>query len=193
MDAIAKEETLLDPAAMFKTSAVQSEIDTEDAAYWNVEQVTPALTAEPEMPPTTDDALLRVAQDLGGMLRPLEAETPAPTEARESWLTYFDRVQIVMGSGKRARLRAELHDLLHAYPERVRDWLRQHQVVFPGCEAEVAARLKALAESDARAPITRRDAPPKSARKRSSERLAQAPEVENAPASHETTVQLPLF
>ncbi len=172
---------------MFKTSTVQNEIDAEDAAYWNVEQVTPALTAEPETPPTTDEALLRVAQDLGGVLRPLE------TEARESWLTYFDRVQIVMGSGKRARLRAELHDLLHTHPERVRDWLRQHQVVFPGCEAEVAARLKALAESESRTPITRRDAPPKSTRKRTSERLTQPPEVENAPASHETAVQLPLF
>lgn len=178
---------------MFKTSTVQNEIDAEDAAYWNVEQVTPALTAEPETPPTTDEALLRVAQDLGGVLRPLEIETPAPTEVRESWLTYFDRVQIVMGSGKRARLRAELHDLLHTHPERVRDWLRQHQVVFPGCEAEVAARLKALAESESRIPIPRRDAPPKSTRKRASERLAQPPEVENTPASHETAVQLPLF
>ncbi|MCA9886542.1 MAG: hypothetical protein KC708_26410, partial [Anaerolineae bacterium] len=37
MDAIAKDEALLDPSEMFKASTGQSEVDSEDIAYWNVE------------------------------------------------------------------------------------------------------------------------------------------------------------
>ena len=39
MDAIAKDEVLLDPSEMFKVSVEQSDIDIEDMAYWNVEVV----------------------------------------------------------------------------------------------------------------------------------------------------------
>ncbi|MFQ3660735.1 MAG: DEAD/DEAH box helicase family protein, partial [Anaerolineae bacterium] len=35
LDAIAKDETLVDPSEMFKVSAGQGEIDAEDAAYWH--------------------------------------------------------------------------------------------------------------------------------------------------------------
>ena len=37
LEAIAKDEALLDPSEMFKASAGQNEVDSEDMAYWNVE------------------------------------------------------------------------------------------------------------------------------------------------------------
>ena len=37
LDAIGRDETLLDPSALFKAQAAQSEVDAEDAAFWNVE------------------------------------------------------------------------------------------------------------------------------------------------------------
>jgi len=45
MAAIGKEETLVDPGELFKVSATQSEIDAEDAAYWNSE----GISVEPEL------------------------------------------------------------------------------------------------------------------------------------------------
>jgi hypothetical protein len=50
MDAIGKEESLLDASQLFKTNAEQSAIDTEDAAFWNVEMATdeaPNYEADP--------------------------------------------------------------------------------------------------------------------------------------------------
>lgn len=37
LTAIGQEETLINPGEMFKANGVQTEVDTEDAAYWNVE------------------------------------------------------------------------------------------------------------------------------------------------------------
>ena len=37
MEAIAKDEALIDPSELFRANASQGEIDAEDAAYWNVE------------------------------------------------------------------------------------------------------------------------------------------------------------
>ena len=64
MAAIGKEETLINPGELFKASATQSEIDAEDAAYWNSEGV----SAEPE----TELPLLVAAP------QPLCSVTPQP-------------------------------------------------------------------------------------------------------------------
>src|SRR5450432_3131781 len=51
MDAIGKEESLIDPKELFKATAAQSEINDEDAAYWNVEVVA-ATTMQAQTAPT---------------------------------------------------------------------------------------------------------------------------------------------
>ncbi|MEP7288631.1 MAG: DUF6094 domain-containing protein [Chloroflexota bacterium] len=52
--AIGKEESLINPGELFKASTGQSEIDAEDAAYWNIE--TP-ISSEPEVLTTTIPAV----------------------------------------------------------------------------------------------------------------------------------------
>jgi hypothetical protein len=73
LNAIAKEEVLLDPSEMFKVSAGQSEIDAEDMAYWNVE----VADDEPEIIVTHDDPLVQVAIELGSVL--VEEDTAIQT------------------------------------------------------------------------------------------------------------------
>lgn len=53
MEAIGRDDALIDPAELFRVSAAQSDIDTEDAAFWNVEVE------------TMTDPLLQVAVELG--------------------------------------------------------------------------------------------------------------------------------
>src|SRR5258705_11212125 len=43
LDAIGREQALIDPTQLFKSGVVQNEIYAEDAAYWNVE----AAASEP--------------------------------------------------------------------------------------------------------------------------------------------------
>src|SRR5260221_10682367 len=50
LDAIGREEALLDPSELFKSTAAQNAIDQEDATYWNVELV--ASEAVPESTPS---------------------------------------------------------------------------------------------------------------------------------------------
>jgi hypothetical protein len=64
MDSIGKEVTLLDASQLFKTSAEQSVIDAEDAAFWNVE------TATDEAPNCETDLLVAFAiAELGAVVQ----------------------------------------------------------------------------------------------------------------------------
>jgi hypothetical protein len=115
LNAIAKDETLLDPSEMFKVSAGQGEIDAEDAAYWNVE-----IAAEvADETPLHHDPLILAGLELGGVL--VEDHTPhklIPTaKSTASQDTgrlvryvgnYLDSVHLIHNEAKRAKLQAKL-------------------------------------------------------------------------------------
>jgi len=75
--AIGKEETLINPGELFKASAGQSEIDAEDAAYWNVEAVTMA-EVEPLPEPVLLLAAPRQSEQAAEATKPVQALTTAP-------------------------------------------------------------------------------------------------------------------
>lgn len=113
--AIAQDETLLDPSEMFKASAGQSEIDAEDAAYWNVEIA--ADTADET--PLHHAPLVLAGLELGGVLveydapgKPIPMAKPSSTQDT-GWLVryvsgYLDSVHLVHDDAKRVKLQAQL-------------------------------------------------------------------------------------
>ena len=126
MDAIAKDESLLDPSEMFKANAGQSEIDTEDAAYWNVdvgedEAEEPALIGHA-------DPVVQAAIELGGVLveddQPRQRPHPAAKVALPERLSsdtarlvryvgsYLDGVHLIHDRDKRLKLQAKLLTIL---------------------------------------------------------------------------------
>jgi len=117
LNAIAKEEALLDPSEMFKVSAGQSEIDAEDMAYWNVE----VADDEPEITVTQDDPLVQVAIELGGVLveddvSPIRETVAKPSDGTgklHRYVTrYLDTVHLIHDDKKRAKLQAKLLSIL---------------------------------------------------------------------------------
>nr|WP_281721312.1 hypothetical protein [Nitrosomonas nitrosa] len=115
LDAIAKDETLLDPSEMFKVSTGQSEIDAEDAAYWNVEITSEAA----DETPLHHDPLVLAGLELGGVL--VEEESPRelvplakPTASQDTSRLvryvggYLDSVHLIHDEAKRAKLQAKL-------------------------------------------------------------------------------------
>ncbi|MAS35385.1 MAG: hypothetical protein CL610_15350 [Anaerolineaceae bacterium] len=138
--AIAKDETLLNPSEMFKASAGQSEIDAEDAAYWNVEIVDEGV----DETPLHDDPLIRVALELGGTIvaddtprQPipmLKPAAPAPDRAPQRAVSklvrdvgsYLDSVHLVHDRDKRLKLQARL---LTALTDGVQDDEGTHTVI----------------------------------------------------------------
>ncbi|MBK8024584.1 MAG: hypothetical protein IPK19_24960 [Chloroflexi bacterium] len=150
LEAIGRDETLLDPSQLFKAEAKTSSIDAEDAAFWNVEAE--ALEAAEDMPmpvveaapePEADPLLVFAERELGATVERIEASAAA--EAQPDALTaYLETVHLIHDAGRFAALRAELTALLTAEPDRLCAWLRDNRIVFPGCEEEVAERLLAL-------------------------------------------------
>jgi len=117
MDAIAKDEALLDPSEMFKVNAGQSEIDAEDMAYWNVE----VADDESEITVTQDDPLMKIAIELGGVLieedmspvRELVARSSDGTAQLRRYVgRYLDTVHLIHDDKKRAKLQAKLLTIL---------------------------------------------------------------------------------
>lgn len=115
LDAIAKDETLLDPSEMFKVSAGQGEIDAEDAAYWNVEIAAEAA----DETPLHYDPLILAGLELGGVLVEEEASrepvliaksTPSQDTGRLVRYVgrYLDSVHLIHDEAKRAKLQARL-------------------------------------------------------------------------------------
>ncbi len=171
LEAIGRDEALIDPSELFRKSEAQGEINDEDAAYWNVELAEPEgepLTAEyaaPVMqielqPALESDPLIREAIRLGGVVAEIEyqplqmkriGEQVLSTSVVEAIKGYLNSVHIITGDEKLAALHTELFELLQTSPVRLCNWLRDHHVVFPGCEEEVAAhtlRLMQAANSD---------------------------------------------
>ena len=115
LDAIAKDDSLIDPREMFQTGS--EIIDTEDQAFWNVE-------VEPVVEGTETDALLEEAISLGAVVREenkVEVESPAPgtlipkiveakgtSDMKRRAGRYLKEVSIVFDLSKRLSLQAEL-------------------------------------------------------------------------------------
>ena len=154
LDAIASDETLIDPSEMFKTSAEQSVIDGDDATYWHVETI--AETVEETQPEYV-------------VIQPDEGRI-APNNGRLSRYVsgYLDSVHLIYDDAKRHQLQDELLAVLmdgtvsvigfghtdfmtspsHAenLTRYVQDWLEQHRFVFAGCEGETALKIIDLAQ-----------------------------------------------
>ncbi|HUN10445.1 MAG TPA: helicase-related protein [Aggregatilineales bacterium] len=153
LEAIGRDETLLDPTELFKTEAKVGEIDQEDAAYWNVEEalVTPEGVADDEA-----DPLIATALELGATFKWIEpAVTRADVPERlidsmpddvDVVTVYLETVRLVVDELLWIKQRAELLTLLDGGTvDEIATWLIEHRIVFPGFEREVAAKLMALA------------------------------------------------
>lgn len=149
LDAIGRDETLIDPTELFKAEAQISALDQEDAAYWNVEEV--ALAAE-DVAADESDGFITTALELGAMIAPLEpverrAERTVDRSAHpaEAVSAYLETVHIVTDVAQWTQWRAELLALLAgATTEGIAAWLTEHHIVFPGFEREVAEELLEL-------------------------------------------------
>lgn len=161
LEAIGRDEMLLNPSELFRKSEAQGEIDSEDAAYWNVELIEPegeplaAEVAAPILqielqPALDDDPLVREALRLGGVVAEIGHQPVASSTIRREVLDapieealkgYLDSVHIITDESKLAALYAELLNMLPSDAARLSAWLRDNRVVFPGCEAEVAAHV----------------------------------------------------
>jgi hypothetical protein len=160
LEAIGRDETLLDPAPFFRAEAKVGAVDDEDAAYWNVEAAAEA-DGRSALAPETDAAVTLIDEPAG--LRRVEAVT-----------AYLETVHLMADEREWAARRAELLALLDGGTvDGIAAWLSEHRVVFPGFEREVAAKFVALVGADTTAaPRLRPSRPP--AGKRS-------PEVERPP------------
>ena len=166
LEAIGRDETLLDPAQLFKAAGAVSEIDAEDAGYWNVEGA-----ETPVDEPLVDEAdpLIALALELGGTVTPSDESVPVeisgevetPARSVDAVTAYLETVHLIADDTAWQRLRAELLMLLDGgTPTQICLWLTEHQVVFPGCEAEVAAKIVALAARNAETESQKPEPPP---------------------------------
>lgn len=166
MDAIVNDEVLLDPTNLFKSTDAQSEIDTEDIAFWNVE------LSDDE----NDDPLVQAVIELGGEVddEPLPVNVSTPKTVDTSKLVryvsrYLDTVHLIHDIAKRSKLQAKLLTLLEhgienddgtrkvvgmtdpefaQYPvheetmvRHVTSWLKKHHFVFAACEEDTAIKV----------------------------------------------------
>ncbi len=147
LEAIGRDETLLDPSQMFKAAGAVGEIDAEDAAYWNVDDVG---ISEDEQIVVTPEPLVVNAVELGATV----ARDEPPQETRivpSTAADYLDTVTLIMDGAKWRKLKTEA--ITRAADEteaELCDWLRETRIVFPGCETEVATRLVELVSATVR-------------------------------------------
>ena len=154
LEAIGRDESLLDPSQLFKASDAVSEIDSEDAAYWNVEGIDAGSDAVPVDEP---DPLFALALELGATIIPVDEQSPLERAAAkevvvrpvETINAYLETVHLIADGNEWVRLRADLLTLLDggAAPE-IAAWLKEHHIVFPGCELQVAEKLLSLIGSN---------------------------------------------
>jgi hypothetical protein len=162
LEAIGRDETLLDPSQLFKAAGAVSEIDIEDAGYWNVENAPQAVDPVSDAPSESEaDPLIALALEMGATITPIpsvsfaideptsepvieavERSEPHPVEAV---MTYLETVHLIADEREWAKRRAELLTMLDGGTKDVIDeWLTKHHIVFPGFEREVAAKVVSL-------------------------------------------------
>jgi superfamily II DNA or RNA helicase len=154
LEAIGRDETLLDPGALFQQSAAHTELDTDDAAYWQVavattERVTVSVPAALSAPILLDSA-------------PTQA-VAYPANRLSAVSQYLDDVHLIHDPERYSDLQAQLFTLLidgmqhpdfgqfpgheQTLHQAIHTWLKQHRFVFAGCEAETAATIVQLAQA----------------------------------------------
>jgi superfamily II DNA or RNA helicase len=176
LDAIGRDEALVDPSQLFKADAQMTEIDADDAAYWNVE----TEASEPETEVMAADPLLTFAERaFDAVVTPVRDVIPiSPIEDSEDMerlsrvlASYLDGVCILADEDQMMALEASLcvtlmngasdeqvsglcdpefaQSLAHeqALVRWVSEWLKQQRIVFPGCEDEAAAKIVFLAKA----------------------------------------------
>jgi flavin-binding protein dodecin len=121
LDAIGRDETLLDPSDLFKVQAAQGEVDAEDAAFWNVKVDRQERAPLPMAAAAVEtDPLVQAAIELGGVIteeltapRSVE-EYPRPVtrqparQLERAVGSYFATVHILPDRIRSTRLQAEL-------------------------------------------------------------------------------------
>ncbi|MCK6580532.1 MAG: DUF6094 domain-containing protein [Anaerolineae bacterium] len=150
LEAIGRDASLFDPSQLFKASDAVSEIDSEDAAYWNVEGIDAGSDAVQVDEP---DPLFALALELGATIIPVDEQSPLERAAAkevvvrpvETISAYLETVHLIADENEWVRLRADLLTLFDggAAPE-IAAWLTEHHIVFPSCEMEVAEKLLSL-------------------------------------------------
>ena len=176
LDAIGRDEALLDPSKLFKADVQTSELDAEDAAYWHVE--TTAL--EPEAEITQADPLLVFAKrEFDAAVSPIHEAIPIQRiddgdemqRLSAVLANYLDNVRILADDDEMAALLSSLSQaLMHGVSDAhvpglcdpafaqspaheqaltswLNSWLMQNRVLFPGFEDEAAAKVVALAKA----------------------------------------------
>ena len=134
MDAIGKDDALIDPSALFKTEATV--IDVEDQAFWAAE------IAEPVIIP--------------------QVETPVDAWAKLT--DYLENIHLIYDDAKRELLQSELRRILQAQINQpdlvgiVSVWLKDNRFVFAGCEDESAQQIVKLAQQTLDVKIVQLDA-----------------------------------
>ena len=129
MEAIAKDDALLDPSALFK-SDTGNDYDTEDAAFWNVE--TEADSPEEEPAPTL--RLLPAQQSLGSAVRKRVKAAGLTDEARVSAVVGRVVTALTRGvphptDGDRMQCEGTTHPDFAKYPvhaEQLTKWLTKY-------------------------------------------------------------------
>ncbi|NOG48736.1 MAG: hypothetical protein HND48_04220 [Chloroflexi bacterium] len=153
LEAIGRDESLLDPSQLFKASDAVSEIDTEDAAYWNIESID---AGSDPLPVDEPDPLFALALELGATITPVDDHSSRKRVAAdevaarpvETVTAYLETVHLVADENEWVRLRADLMTLLDSgAAAEIAAWLTEHRIVFPGCEQEVSAKLLVLSAS----------------------------------------------
>lgn len=147
LEAIGRDETLFDPTELFKAEAKVGEIDQEDAAYWNVEDVTLATETVIDDEP---NALIAAALELGATISPVQRGEQRTADGAlrpvEAITAYLETVHILTDETLWVQRRGELLALLDGgTADVITAWLTEQHVVFPGFEREVAGKLVALA------------------------------------------------
>ncbi|MDX2137151.1 MAG: hypothetical protein SF123_03580, partial [Chloroflexota bacterium] len=155
LEAIGRDETLLDPSQLFKVAGAVSEIDIEDAGYWNVENAPMAAEAMSDaLIENKADPLIALALEMGATVTPIDAPTTEPVIAAaeqseprpvEAVTAYLETVHLIADEREWAKRRADLLTMLNGGTvDAIAAWLTEQRIVFPGFEREVAAKVVLL-------------------------------------------------
>lgn len=153
LEAIAHDDELLNPAELFKADHAAGEVDTEDAAYWNVEVAADATAdetthAEPE--PLLETVLALSSAGIDQPQMPIPLTKPAANGIKSSGVgdrlldgvsAYLETVHIIADPAHFARLQAQLLQVLKHGIENDDDTRRVMGLHDPGWLPDHETRL----------------------------------------------------
>jgi hypothetical protein len=181
---------------MFKAAGAVGDIDAEDAAYWNVEHES---RDDGEQIIVSPDPLIVTAMELGASVTREETahEMRVMPETAEA---YLDSVTLIANAAQWRKLRAELLERASSGMSETDlcEWLSSNRIIFPGCEGEVATKLREFVSTvtsvgiAADTKLTKRAAMPVKPKTKKANKIVPFPQPE--PAHSDAPVrQLALF